>query len=817
MPIISRLQVFPRQKLPLSKKGKKWGIKNIDAGVAISQFDMQLGPNELSSGLRTPYRARRVNYDLASGIMDDSDIETAFNPMGIKGVEFPAKIQNYPIEVPKINALKGEETRRNFDWKVRTVNEDAYSAKEDQKLDQLWSVIMDELQNPNYDEKLAEARIKKLGKYLTYEYQDLRELAASRVLNYLWAEQKLKLMFSEGFYDVMLAAEEIYCVDIVAGEPSARKCNSLGMSTLRSGDSHKIEDSDIIVEDGYRSVGAVIDEYYDDLTAGQITSIEEGREQNRKAGNIVFSGPLLTEEESNVRELGRTQLITVDDNSTRAFGGSYDIDGNIRVTRVVWRSLRKVGELTYFDEEGNEQTDVVDETYEIDKSKGETVEWQWVNEWWTGTRIGQDIYVRIKALPRYGSHLSNISICKPPYVGTVYAINTNQAVSLMDRCKPYKYLYNIFMRRSLLASARDKGAIPEMDMARIPEGWTPDMWFMYAEQNGYFVVDSFKEGNKGLAQGKLVGNMGQIGARTYDLRNSESVVMNLNAAKLAKDEMAEIVGITPERMGQMQDRETLGGVEHSITRSTFITEEWFALHDSTKIRVMELLLEAGQEAWRGKNKKFEYIDDGLASTVFDIDGTEFADSEFGLYLSDGSSDTQLITTIRQLAHAAMQNDQAVLPDLIGVLRETSVSSMIRKLEVAQEKREEKIREQKQQVIDGQLQVKQVEAQEKQAELESKERVKQAELESKEIIEKMRIDAGFVGNFFTGANDTNRNLIDDNVEIEKEEIRVKQDKKELEHEAKEKEKDRKHESMEKAKDRKSAEKIASKRSTPKKTS
>ncbi|GAG14176.1 unnamed protein product, partial [marine sediment metagenome] len=256
-----------------------------------------------------------------------------------------------------------------------------------------------------------------------------------------------------------------------------------------------------------------------------------------------------------------------------------------------------------------------------------------------------------------------------PYVGTIYAINSNQAVSLMDRAKPYKYLYNVFMRRALLSAARDKGIIPEMDMARVPEGWTPGMWFMYAEQNGYFVVDSFKEGTKGLSTGKLVSNMGQVGNRTYDLRNGDAVIMNLNAAKLAKEEMAEVIGITPQRMGDIGNRETLGGVEHSIQRSSFVTEEWFALHDNTKIRVMELLLEVAQEAWRGEKRRFEHIDDGLASTVFEIDGNELADSEFGIYLSDSSSDGQLVQTIQQLAHAAMQNDQANLPDLIGVMQE----------------------------------------------------------------------------------------------------------------------------------------------------
>lgn len=811
--VVSRLRVFPRQKLPLLKKTKGWGIKNIEAGIGISQLDAQLGPREMGTGLRSTFTGKRINYDLISGIMDDSDIEKAFNPMGIKGVEFPAKTQNYPIEVPKFNVLKGEETRRNFDWRVRTVNEDAYSDKENAKMDQLWSLIMEEVQNKDFSKEKAEKRIKDLSKYLNYEYQDIRELSASRVLNYLWNEQKLKHLFSEGFYDVLIAAEEIYCVDKIAGEPVVRRCNPLNISTLRGGESHRVEDSDIIIEDGYRSVSSVIDEYYEDLTGAEIKSIEDGREANRLMGSQVFSGPIDNEKE--VFELGNAQLIAVDNRHTKAFGGMYDIDGNIRVVRVVWRSMRRIGELTFFDENGDEQSDVVDETYKLDESQGEKVKWEWVNEWWTGTRIGDNIYKRIEPLPRYGSHLSNISICLPPYVGTVYAINSNQAVSLMDRVKPYKYLYNVFMRRSLMASARDKGVLPEMDMARVPDWMTPDMWFMYAEQNGYFIVDSFKEGTKGMSTGKLVGNSGQIGNKTYDLRNADAVVMNLNAAKLAKDELAEIAGISPERTGIQQNRQTLGGVQDSVTRSSFITEEWFALHDNTKIRVMELMLEVAQEAWRDNKKTLEYIDDGLASIMFEIDGTEFAESQYGLYLSDGSSDTQLIQTIQQLAHASMQNDQANLPDLIGVLRETSVSAMIRKLERAQESREAKLQEQQQQIIDGNMQVEEVKRAAQQEELASKEKIAQDKIDADMVIEKMRIDSGLLGNFFTGVNDDNRNNIDDDVEIEKAEIQADTKKDEIKSKEKEAEKDRKHETKENTKDRKSAEKISKNRPVAKK--
>lgn len=51
------------------------------------------------------------------------------------------------------------------------------------------------------------------------------------------------------------------------------------------------------------------------------------------------------------------------------FSGDY-----ISVTRVEWKSLRKIGFLTYYDENFEEQETIVDETYKVQKDLGETIE-----------------------------------------------------------------------------------------------------------------------------------------------------------------------------------------------------------------------------------------------------------------------------------------------------------------------------------------------------------------------------------------------------------------------------------------------------------
>ena len=78
----------------------------------------------------------------------------------------------------------------------------------------------------------------------------------------------------------------------------------------------------------------------------------------------------------------------------------------------------------------------------------------------------------------------------------------------MDIMRPYQYLYDEFMDRIKSAFAKFKGPMIELDFAKMPDNWTPEKWMHYAENMGYLIVDSFKEGKKGAATGKIVGGLG---------------------------------------------------------------------------------------------------------------------------------------------------------------------------------------------------------------------------------------------------------------------------------------------------------------------
>jgi hypothetical protein len=138
--------------------------------------------------------------------------------------------------------------------------------------------------------------------------------------------------------------------------------------------------------------------------------------------------------------------------------------------------------------------------------------------------------------------------------------------------KPYNYLYDVIHDRLNKNLAANWGKIMKLDLAMVPRGWEIDKWMYYAKANHIAVVDSFKEGNKGVATGKLAGMLNNQSSGVIDADQGNAIQNDINLLQFIKMEMGEVMGITPQREGQVSNRETVGGIERSVLQSSHITE-----------------------------------------------------------------------------------------------------------------------------------------------------------------------------------------------------------------------------------------------------
>ena len=725
---------LPPQQLPFHRKTKKWRKQIVDWADSKTFFNY--------SPVRNSVIHKKINYDLLNGKLHMQDLEMVINPENQSAGFIPDKIQHYPIMNSKLNVLRGEESKRVFDFRVIITNPNSISEIENAKKEELLQRLQQMMANSAQSEEEFNQELEKLNDYFTYEWQDYREIRANALLNHYVKEYNMPLLFNNGFMDAMTVGEEIYQCDIVGGEPVIMKVDPLKIRIFKSGYSNKIEDADMIILEDYWSPGQVIDTFYDVLTQKDIEYIEKapytlGQASADSMDNIddragFVNNYMIGDEITSQEGFFWDPLGTADGVNSSLL--PFDMVGNIRVLRVYWKSRRRIKKVKSYDPEtGEEMFNFYPETYVINKDNGEEEQILYINEAWEATKIGEKIYVNMRPKVVQYNKLSSPSRCHFGIVGSIYNLNGNRPFSLVDMMKNYNYLYDVIHDRLNKFMAKNWGKILRLDIAKIPKGWNIEKWMYYAKANGLAVEDSFREGNIGAATGKLAGAMNNASSGIIDAEFGNSIQSQINLLEFIKMEMSDVAGISRQREGQISNRETVGGVERATLQSSHITEYLFIQHDDVKKRALECFLETAKIALKGRSKKFQYILSDSSMRVMDIDGDEFAESDYGLLVDNGQGTQELSQKLDMLAQAALQNQTLSFSTIMKLYNSSSLAEKQRIVE----NDERKIQERNAQAQQQQLEVQQQEAQMKQeaemAKMELEDTLNQRDNETKILV------------------------------------------------------------------------------------
>lgn len=808
---------FPAQKLPFKSKGKQWRKDVMDWAALRTYFNY--------SPVRKDVVHMKVNYDLMNGVIHMEDVAAIINPGNISTAFLPDKIQHYPIINSKINTLRGEEAARVFDWRVIVTNPNSVSQIEEDKKAEFDSIIAGAVENTEINDEQAQKEVQDGREYINYTWQDIREIRANELLKHYSKEQNFKQIFNDGFVDACAVATEAYQCAISGGEPVIWKMNPMKLRMYRSGFSNRIEDADVIVYEDYWSPGHVVDEYYDELSPKDIKWLSDelpdfgGQGPLGAAGNYDESYGFIPSHsvvgEDGIMIGGDTSIGYVFDAVSELNGGfgsnllPYDVAGNVRVLRVWWKSKRKIFMVKSYDPvTGEEVFDFYPETYIADKNAGEEATPLWVNEAWEGTKIGEDIYVRIRPCVVQYNTLSNPSRCHFGIIGTIYNINEARPYSLVDMMKPYNYLYDAIHAKLVDLIATNWGKLLEMDLALKPKDWQVEKWMYFARANKVLIKDSFNEGAKGAATGKLAGGLNNASKGYIDADWGQSIQNYIELLQWTKDSMSDLVGINRQREGNTYNRETVGGIERAVLQSSYITDWLFQKHDDTKRRVLECFLETAKAALRGRNKKFQYILSDNSMRIMDIPGDEFAESDYGM-LVDNSNDTQrLYSQMEGLTQAAMQNGYN-LATIMKIYSSGSVAEKTRMIEAEEKRRQEMAQQQAQQEQQANMQLEQMRQQTEMQKLQQQDAINQRDNETKIQVAEINSRAEYM-RLGIYAEENDEELVHEKLDIERQKLQeeIRQFDREL-HEKEEERKDKRQIEMKKIEAQKQ---IAAKKTT-----
>ena len=730
---------FPPQQLSFNKKGKAWRKKCVDFGDNHSLVHYHL--------TRKSVHAMKINYDLMDGILHMSDLKALLNPYELDASFIPDNIQHYPIINSKLSVLIGEEGKRLFDFRVVVTNPTAISEIEEEKNKQVNMMLQELLLDSSQNEEDFYQELQQQSDYFTYNYQDKREARGNYMLNHYIKELDIPQLFNDGFGDACTVGEEAYLCDIVGGEPTVEKLDPKKMRVIMSGSSNKIEDADMIVLEDYWSPGRVIDTYWDQLTKKDRESLEctPGNQANLYTDSMDNLDPRYGFVPNLSMDVTAGESIIdpyslFDDRYDDSYS-PYDSNGNVRVLRVYWKSRRQIKKVkSYNPETGEEEFNFYPENYYCDPAKGEEEQTFWVNEAWEGTKIGKDIYINMRPRPVQYNRLSNPSKCHFGIIGSIYTTNGSKPYSLVDIMKPYAYLYDVIHDKLLKVLTKNMGKIVRMDFAKVPKGWNVDKWLYYINVNNIAVEDSFKEGNIGVATGKLAGALNNASSGVIDASLGNEIQQYISLLEWIISKVGELAGISKQREGQISNRETVGGVERATLQSSLITEKMFLVHDNVKKRVLECFLETAKIAFRGRKKKFDYLFDDGSKRLIEIDGDEFAECDYGLVVDNSNGTMELIQKLDVLVQAALQNQLLDFSTMMKIYTTKSTAEKQRLVENAEKRKREEAMQQQQQNM--QIQQAQIQQKQQQAEMEQQVKYKmhQEELENNILVAQINAQA-----------------------------------------------------------------------------
>lgn len=692
---------FPRQKLPLSKKGKKWQEDCVN--YIIGEGNVTSGGNSTSY-----YGELQTYYNLYNSIFDEKDFKSITNPFKVED-GFPATPHDFNIIRPKVDLLIGEETKRPLNFRVIRTSQEATSEMQEKEKQMILQYIeaaitakMSPEEAQQFQEQLQSGEImppEQIAKYMDKDYKDIVENTAYHSLTYLREKLDLDNEFIKGWKDGLISGREIYYVGVLNAEPYAERVNPICFSYDKSPDLEFIEDGSWCCRKMRMPITEVYDRYYDKLEEKDLDKLEE----------MIGSTPGRNLGDRSPVDMG-IQLRIYDNPIFEGSGKSL-----VNVWHCCWKSFKKIFYVTTTDDAGQPQINIVDETYQPVGNEV-SIEPDWIIEVWEGYRAGSDLYFGIQPIEYQHVSIDNPNSQKLPYCGAIYSNTNSKPRSLVSILKPLQYMYIVLWYRLELAIARDKGKVVNMDITQIPKSMniSPAKWMHYLSSVGVNFINPYEEGwNIPGREGGKPAQFNQITA--LDLTMSNVIAEYIQLMDKIEELAGTISGITQQREGAVSTSEMVGNVERSVVQSSHITEPLFWVHNQCKRRVLNMLLNTAKGAWEETGKqKLQYIFDNGERAFLDIT-PKFYYEDMDVFVSDTSKDLENIQKLQQLIQPAMQNGASLL-EAAEILTNDNFNIIKQKLKDMQTRQEQIQQQQQEAEAKQQQQLQQMQNESKQQEL-----------------------------------------------------------------------------------------------------
>ena len=635
-------------------------------------------------------------------------------------------------------------------------------------------------------QELSPEKLKSLPEiedYFRTNYKSQAEQWATHLMQHDMERFKIEELEERGFRDMLITDREFWHFHMMEDDYDVELWNPVLTFYHKSPDVRYISQGNWVGKTDMLSVSDVIDKYGYLMTEDELKSLE-AIYPVRSAGYPIqgyqndgtyYDATKSHEWNTNMPSLAYRQFTSVYDNWIYNGGDIVNwilsesedyfdvgVAHLLRVTTVYWKSQRRVGHLTKIDELGNVETSIIGEDYKIthkpvydnslfkNKNKdnlvfGEHIEWIWINDVYGGVKIGPNhpsfwgmnnpgginpIYLGVqKNRPgrlRYQMKGDNTLYgCKLPVEGSVFSDRNTRSTSLVDLMKPFQIGYNIVNNQIADILVDELGTVIMLDQNTLPRHSAGEDWGRNNLSKAYVAMKNFQMLPLDTSITNTENALNFNHFQKLDLSQTERLMSRIQLANYFKMQAFEVVGVTPQRMGQQIGQQTATAIEQAVVGSYAQTEQYFIQHcDYLMPRVHQMRTDIAQYYYSTKpSARLQYISSKDEIVNFQMHGTDLLLREIGVYATTKANHRAILDQIKQLA---VQNNTAgaSIYDLGQIIEAESmadVSSVLKKIE-------EKANAQRQEEYQQQQQLAQQEQQAKQQEQQMKQEYEAAEKE-----------------------------------------------------------------------------------------
>jgi len=611
--------------------------------------------------------------------------------------------------------------------------------------------------------------------YFRTNYKSQAEQWATHLMQHDMERFKIEELEERAFRDMLITDREFWHFHMMEDDYDVELWNPVLTFYHKSPDIRYISQGNWVGKTDMLSVSDVIDKYGYLMTEDELKSLE-AIYPVRSAGYPIqgyqndgtyYDATKSHEWNTSMPSLAYRQFTSVYDNWIYNGGDIVNwilsesedyldvgVAHLLRVTTVYWKSQRRVGHLTKIDELGNVETGIIGEDYKVtqkpvydnslfkNKNKdnlvfGEHIDWIWINDVWGGVKIGPNhpsfwgmnnpgginpIYLGVqKNRPgrlRYQMKGdTTLYGCKLPVEGSVFSDRNTRSTSLVDLMKPFQIGYNIVNNQIADILVDELGTVILLDQNTLPRHSAGEDWGKNNLAKAYVAMKNFQMLPLDTSITNTENALNFNHFQKLDLSQTERLMSRIQLANYFKMQAFEVVGVTPQRMGQQIGQQTATAIEQAVVGSYAQTEQYFIQHcDYLMPRVHQMRTDIAQYYYSTKpSSRLQYISSKDEIVNFQMNGTDLLLRDIGVYATTKANHRAILDQIKQLA---VQNNTAgaSIYDLGQIIEAESmadVSGVLKKIEEKTNAQRQEQYQQEQQLAQQAQQAKQQEEQMKQ--------------------------------------------------------------------------------------------------------